>query len=75
MPFNPAIGTIRQLMLGNGRQEASCWPSFPVRLLGKLRPQRLDCRQPKFVEHDAEPCFVDHVGVLHAASPVPIKAS
>ena len=44
MSFNPAIGTLCQLVLGNSRQEASGWPSFPVRLLGKLRPQRFDGR-------------------------------
>src|SRR3954470_4972575 len=42
MPFNSAIGTLSQLVLGNSRQEAGCWPPFPVCLFGELRPQRLD---------------------------------
>ncbi len=78
MSFYPAMGALGQFMLGDGRQEARGWPSLPISLFGKLRPERFDRRQAEFVEHDAEPGFVDGVDGLHAASPalaVPIRAS
>jgi hypothetical protein len=61
--------SLGQFMFGDGRQESGGWPSLPIGLLGKLRPERLDRRQPKFVEHDAKSCFVDGVNALHATSP------
>ena len=60
------------------RQEPGGRPSFPICLLSKLRPERLDRRQAEFVEHDAKSGLIDSVSVLHAASPaqnVSIRAS
>jgi len=68
--FDPAMRPFGQFMFGNGREEAGRWPSFTIGLLGKLRPQRFDRRQPELIQHDAEAGFVDGVvDVLHAASP------
>lgn len=67
--FYPAMRTLGQFVLGNGRQEPGGGPSLSIGLFGELRPERLDCRQPELVEHDAETGFVDDVGGLHATSP------
>lgn len=70
MAFDTTVGAFGQFVLGDGGEEACCWPAFLVGSFGELGSEGLDRGQAQLVQHDAETGLVDRMGVLHAASPI-----
>ena len=69
MPLDASAIAFGQLVFGDGAEETGGGPAFLVGLFGESRPHALDGGQSQLVEKQAEPCGIDGVVGLHAASP------
>jgi hypothetical protein len=68
--LDATAGTIRGLVLGKGREEASGGPTFLVRLRGEFRPDCLDAGQSQFIEQQLDARGIDGGRyTAYAASP------
>ena len=75
MALDAPAGALGHLVLGERRQEARGRPALLVGPGGKVRPDRLDGRQPQVAESQGQAAGVDGLWALHATSPWGVRAS